>query len=95
MTTAQNICDVAVLSTDESDQRLASVKSQYDQQVTQLQRDLEEARRGAAAAAGPAEQLQQEKERLASENAELQSKVSWVAFLFFPSLLLFSKYLVV
>ena len=76
------------MSTEESDQRIASVKSQYDQQMAQLQRDLEEARRGTASAAAPAEQLQQENERIANENAELQIKVSF-EFVFGCWLLLF------
>ena len=44
--------------------------------MAQLQRDLEEARREVASAAAPADQLQQEKERLATENAELHTKVT-------------------
>ena len=82
------LSDTASLPTEESDQRVASVRSQFDQQVAQLQRDLEEARREVASAAAPADQLQQEKERLATENAELHTKVTLGELLFLLSLTL-------
>ena len=68
---------------EESEQQVTALKSQYEQQVAQLQRDLEEARRGSSGAgqgATPSEQLQQEKDRLASENTELQNKVQLSLF---------------
>jgi hypothetical protein len=66
------------MCSEESDQLVATVRQQYEQQVTQLQRDLEEARRGSGASPATTEQLQQEKDRLAAENAELQNKVGLI-----------------
>lgn len=77
---------------EESDLRVASLKSQFDQRVAQLERDLLEVRQSSMVPAAPTstpeqlqqlQQLQQEKEKLAAENIELLTKVIWLEMFIF------------
>ncbi|XP_025109062.1 nucleoprotein TPR-like isoform X2 [Pomacea canaliculata] len=77
----RKLADSGQISKEESDLRVASLKSQYDHRVSLLERDLEAQRAESDAAASAADlqqqvmQLQQERDRLIVENTELSMKV--------------------